>query len=407
MGISIAGAVFTIFHFLLIHICFKIKAIWTIPFVWVLVELIKSFIPIFHFPWCLVHMPLAKAPWLVQHAALGTAYLVSVWVMSINLIIYLILRERKKISQLFVPLVVCGLLFVYSLSRWFNVNPGINQLKILAAQLGINVSYMKRDIRQSLIKTLGYSAIELAEENKADLLVFGEGIIDPGINFPPDLPFERSPKIPFLYGTIRKEQGRSYQSSVLHQNNKWTIYDKLRLVAFGEYVPFKKLFSFTTSLGAPKKDISVGLDHKVMKLSDFKFGNMICFESLFCDIAWQQAVKGAQFLVVISQDDWFQGTTFLEHLKLASIYRSIETGLPLVRTTNLGYTFFTNSRGKIISEAPLNEFTPLINMIDVPRESDAFKYAWVFPWIIYGVSLGTGLCYIVKLVKDSMLQSKV
>jgi apolipoprotein N-acyltransferase len=78
-----------------------------------------------------------------------------------------------------------------------------------------------------------------------------------------------------------------------------------------------------------------------------RFGTMICFESLFDDVARAYALKGADFLVTITQDGWW-GNSFgyRQHLAFNRL-RAIETGLPLVQVAVSGHTAVISPDGRI------------------------------------------------------------
>ena len=136
------------------------------------------------------------------------------------------------------------------------------------------------------------------------------------------------------------------------------VYDKHRLVPFGEYMPADAIMG---RLGI-KKLVHVG--------DGFSSGPrpapirpaglpavqpLICYEALFPGLARGGSGPGdrAAWIVNVSDDAWF-GRTYgpLQHLNLAS-YRAIETGLPMARATPTGVSAMIDAYGRIVPGASL------------------------------------------------------
>ena len=90
-------------------------------------------------------------------------------------------------------------------------------------------------------------------------------------------------------------------------------YDKIHLVPFGEYVPFKRLFSFAGKLTKEVGDFSAGRERTVFDLDGHKVAVFICYEAVFPDEVRLFPKRGAEVLVNISNDGWFDGTEEHEH----------------------------------------------------------------------------------------------
>ena len=155
--------------------------------------------------------------------------------------------------------------------------------------------------------------------------------------------YEGSVEAPIYYNSLvalRREPGDLVMIGV---------YDKLRLVPFGEYLPadgmltaigFKSMAhlgdGFAT--GPRPAPLSVAPGLKVQPL--------ICYESLFPGLARPDA--GVRALVNVSNDAWFGVTSGpLQHLNLAS-YRAIEAGRPMIRATPTGVSAMVDAQGRVI-----------------------------------------------------------
>ena len=145
--------------------------------------------------------------------------------------------------------------------------------------------------------------------------------------------------------------------------------DKTRLVIFGEFVPGRSWLPFLKSFNLPSGDLSAGATVQALDTSGIRVGPVICFEGLFPDIAMKQRMNGAQLLAVLSVDDWYMGTGAPEQLRSGSVFRAIETGLPLVRSASQGYSMVVDPRGHVITEAPLTK--PQAITLDLPLPNPA------------------------------------
>jgi apolipoprotein N-acyltransferase len=136
-------------------------------------------------------------------------------------------------------------------------------------------------------------------------------------------------------------------------------YDKIHLVPFGEYVPFKDVFSFAGTLTRGVGGFTPGEYRKVFQSGGHRFGIFICYESVFADEVRHFAEMGAQVLVNISDDGWYGDTSApWQHLNMARM-RAIENRRWLIRATNTGVTAAIDPFGRVTQSAPRHVLTSL------------------------------------------------
>ena len=166
-------------------------------------------------------------------------------------------------------------------------------------------------------------------------------------------------------------------------SGEWAArYDKMHLVPFGEYVPFKKVLFFAESLTRQVSDFKPGRERTVFQVDGHTVGVFICYESIFPDEVRLFAAGGAEVLVNISNDGWFgeYGAPW-QHLNLARM-RAIENRRWLLRSTNTGITAVIDPFGRVVARVPRNTRT----VLDAPyafvrsttfytRRGDWFAYA--------------------------------
>lgn len=138
------------------------------------------------------------------------------------------------------------------------------------------------------------------------------------------------------------------------------VYDKHRLVPFGEFLPFGEL---ATKLGIRSlvhmpEDFTAGPPSAPLRLEGVPTVQpLICYEALFPRVASEGARRAgfrAQWLLNVSNDAWFGATSGpWQHLNIAS-YRAIEEGLPIVRATPTGVSAIIDANGRITPGAKLD-----------------------------------------------------
>ena len=128
-------------------------------------------------------------------------------------------------------------------------------------------------------------------------------------------------------------------------------YDKMHLVPFGEYTPYKQLFFFAGHL-VDQLVFVPGTERRLFSVNGRRFGVFICYESIFGDEVREFAQTGAQVLVNLSDDGWYGDTSApWEHLDMARM-RAIENRRWLLRDTNTGLTASIDPYGRIVAEMP-------------------------------------------------------
>ncbi|HUD22153.1 MAG TPA: apolipoprotein N-acyltransferase [Acidobacteriaceae bacterium] len=136
-------------------------------------------------------------------------------------------------------------------------------------------------------------------------------------------------------------------------------YDKMHLVPFGEYTPYKRLFFFAGSLLQDVGLFDPGKSRTVFPTGGHTYGTFICYESVFGDEMRQYAKMGADVLVNISDDGWYGDTSAAwEHLNMVRM-RAIENHRWVLRATNTGVTAAIDPYGRVVSSTPRHMRTSL------------------------------------------------
>jgi len=175
-------------------------------------------------------------------------------------------------------------------------------------------------------------------------------------------------KIPFLSGEIRRVSGGYQNSAVLIDGDGKVkdFYAKINLVPFGEWFPYQKLFpkidnmlkSFGASSFIPGKEL------RLFEIKNRHFAPLICYEGIFFKLCRRYKNMGADFFVNITNDGWtnnFSG--HMQHFS-ASVFRSVENGIWLVRSGNTGKTAVIDPYGRVTSSIPILKKDFLVGTMD-------------------------------------------
>ena len=158
-------------------------------------------------------------------------------------------------------------------------------------------------------------------------------------------------------------------------------YDKIHLVPFGEYVPYKSLLFFAEKLTREVSDFSRGNQRIAFDMGAGKVGAFICYESIFPGEVREFARNGATLFVNISNDGWYGPYSAAEqHLNHARM-RAIENDRWVLRATNTGITSSIDPWGRIVARAPRDARVTLDAPYDFVSATTFYtRYGDVFAW---------------------------
>jgi apolipoprotein N-acyltransferase len=169
------------------------------------------------------------------------------------------------------------------------------------------------------------------------------------------------------------EAGRRYNSALLYlpEGRQWELrYDKMHLVPFGEFVPFRRTipplyrllmrltpYDYEYSLTAGTRSTRFPL--RAME-REFRFGVLICYEDTAPEVARRlvydpDGAKRLDWLVNISNDGWFVRQTsggivptaeLAQHMAIC-VFRAVENRVSVLRSVNTGISVLIDPLGRI------------------------------------------------------------
>ena len=109
---------------------------------------------------------------------------------------------------------------------------------------------------------------------------------------------------------------------------------------------------------------------------------MICYESALPWLSREFVNRGAEVLVYLINDGWYETAPEPQQHAKQAIFRAVESRRPVIRCTNTGISMVVDHHGNINGELPLNE-AGVINAVIYPQTDLTFytRYGDIFPII--------------------------
>ena len=153
----------------------------------------------------------------------------------------------------------------------------------------------------------------------------------------------------------------------------------MHLVPFGERLPFQSVMPWLGDLDLGQAEWTPGDSLVLLSTPSDTVAVMICFESIFPEMARDARKKGATLLAVLTNDQWFGKTGALYQHAAMSVFRAVETRLPLARCANTGITFFVDTRGRVYEAGGV--FTREVRTAAIDRPGESTPYSRWGDWV--------------------------
>ncbi len=228
-------------------------------------------------------------------------------------------------------------------------------IKIISPNIKIDRYFQNENPRDFIFELINVSEPNPKNET---LFVLPEGILS-NIYFEDLKKFKSlfsnnfSKRHKIILGTNIYENQKVYNSLLVLDNelNILGKYYKNKLVPFGEFLPFEKILS---NLGFKKitqgyQSFSADTNRDLIQLNDYSFIPLICYEIIYSGKI-NKSRRNYDFILNISEDGWFGNSIGPYQHFSHSVFRSIEEGKPLIRSSNNGISAFINTKGQIIDK---------------------------------------------------------
>ncbi len=425
----------TTLYYLAKNVFNKKIALFLFPFCWVSFEYLYSLTDL-RFPWLTLGNSLSYLNQFIQIADVIGVYGLSLIILYVNIFLYLFIKEvrvNKKTNYryaiaalllIFIPLVYGG----YRIAGYESPK---EKIKVGLIQPDLNPwdKWQAGNIEEQLDLYLQLS--KEAVNKDARLIIWPESALPVYLlsgNYPfeveriqqfvdqnniwlltgmPDATFyfdlDEAPK-----DAKKTKSGdvayTSYNSILLFMPNSSSIqkYGKIKLVPFGEHVPFVELFPILGDLIKWQVGISswnVGREQIVFNTPLVKIGGAVCIESIYPEFIAQFVQKDADIIAVVTNDSWYGYSSGPFQHKEISVLRAVENRRTVVRAANGGVSCIIDPLGRTIGETKLFTKDVLVGHAPILKGKTFYtQFFFLIPFFSSSVSIATILFFIYKKI---------
>lgn len=388
------------------------RELWLVLGFPALYSLVEYFVPKL-FPWYLGHC-LFLSTWLIQLVEFTGSLVLTFALFSTGGVLYdcvLSWMETKKLrvsALAFVPLLFWGASLIYASFvlkgpieghplRVALVQANIGSLEKVAARRGYD-----QKMRHTLDIYLRLTEKAVAHDPPPHLILWPETA----------MPFQmenesgkyaaevrenvKKWKVPLItggYGVGSMSFNSDYNTAfLLDPQPDGTIrtdrYHKNILLAFGEYMPLGEWFPSLYRMFPEVSNFERGKIQNPFTLSDTtRLGITICYEAIVPNFYRKVAKNEINAIVNLTNDSWF-GPTAEPYLHGAlTVFRAVETRLPLIRVTNTGISFTVDQRGRRSETTGVYEEGLLVNEVHYAPSGTLTVYTLYGDWIVLVLAL--------------------
>ena len=367
------------------------RGYWSFIFFWLAFEYLHLNWSISD-PWLTLGNVFANRPSWVQWFEFTGTLGGSLWVLVVNLFMFLLLKsitEKGNKKLIYNRIILAGLLIasplLISIITYYNYEEKPNPVNITIVQPNIDPYNVKftGDAGEQIELFLA-----LAEVNSNEQTNY---IVGPETALPYSIWIGKIKETP-IYGLLKDFNSKypntdlalgASMGEIYHNESKisstarkfrrvekWydhynsaiqvdrtdsvQIYHKSKLVLGVETMPFPQLFKpfqdLIFDLGGTTGSLGTQKERSVFQssTSDVKIAPVICWESVYGEHVGEYIKKGANLIFVLTNDGWWDETPgYIQHFHYSRL-RAIETRRSVARSANTGISCFISQRGDVL-----------------------------------------------------------
>ena len=332
------------------------------------IEFIRGFI-LTGLPWNLIAFSFSESVYFIQILSVIGTYSFNLICISLFTVpaLFVLRNSRKEIIVCFFFIFVsfCFLIFGNIKNSNFNSLKSIKNpyaIKAISSSISLDRFYSKQDELKIINELITLSAHEKEEPT---IFLWPEGIIPDSyvtdMNMYKDLFLNNFGDNDLIIMGIKSSEKNANRNLVFNTmavfNNKLDLiqkYNKVNLVPFGEFIPFKGilgLIGFKT-ITNEHQSFSSGNTRKILNIKNNKIDlsllPLICYEIIYSGKLSKD--KNFDYIVNISEDGWFGNSIGPKQHFSHSIFRSVESGKYIIRSANNGISAIINPIGIVEQE---------------------------------------------------------
>jgi apolipoprotein N-acyltransferase len=344
-----------------------------------------------------LHLALYRIPTLVQLAAYAGPLAITACIVVSNVGLYYLVRERR-VRFILVAAASLAALAAPALAPIAPDAPPAERVAVVASTVKQEAKLNWRNLPALTDRYLHLGDEAIAGD--PDLVVFPESFLPSYILQEPEVfdrlaDLARRGETSLLFGTGNFRDKRIYNSTVLVDSTGAVVavYDMLRPVPFGEYIPGRRLWE-ALGLGPLANsflpaDLTPGTEVRTLD----RIGTPICFESTFAAGSRRLVERGANLLITVTNDAWFVRSSELPTHFAFSVFRAVENRRWFVQAANGGISGIVAPDGRIVRTT--SEEGILVG--DVFRRGDLTVYVRVGDALVLAVlGAAAGIVLVVR-----------
>lgn len=334
---------------------------------WCAMEWVRGHVPVFDFPWNMLGYVWMRWEALLQLASVSGVLGLSFLACVIGCLPAFLVESRGALRWCGSVVILLSLCLV---ALWGGAR--MESVAAVEPEGAIRIRLVQGNIPQNhdwdvdTLLSIVERHVELSVEGRSDdvkYVVWSESSVPYLIRDDSpilDIIKEAVPAGGLLFtGAVRQDdRGRLYNSIVAINDTGLIvgIYDKMHLVPFGEFVPFRSILpiekithGMTDFSPGEQQDIVMVLDDVLPPVRP-----LLCYEAIFPDEVLSDNVRNRpEWLLNLTNDGWFGDSPGpYQHLAMARL-RAIEQGVPMIRVANTGISAMIDARGRVVQSLPL------------------------------------------------------
>ncbi len=338
-----------------------------------LIEFIRGYL-FTGFPWNLIAFSFLETKIFIQILSVIGSYSFNLICISLFVCpaIFFLKKSKKDLLICFFFSIIALSFIVFGLLKSNNFNKIKNEKnEYLIRSISSNISLERFFIDnedEKIIKEL----VELSkpEKNKPTIFLWPEGLISlegfDNIKNKRSSLFNNFGENHFILMGVTKvkkigDKNQYFNTVGVFDENFNLIddYDKIKLVPFGEFIPFEKTLQKIglKTITNNYQSFTSGEERKVIKLNinnkDITLLPLICYEIIYSGEIFSN--KNFDYIVNISEDGWFGKSIGPKQHFAHSVFRSIESGKYVIRSSNNGISAIINPIGNIEKKIDLGK----------------------------------------------------
>jgi len=383
-----AAVVIVAFYYTPVFMVFKrlydIRPVYgavALPFLWTGIEYFRT-LSQFAFPWADIGYTQAYYNHILQIVSITSVHGLTFLIVAVNVLIWQIFRKEisveRRLTSFFAAASVVILLIAYG---WIVTPkyPEAGSLDIALLQGSVPLEEKWKRGNEEYSYNLYDSLASSVADTQTVLYIWSE------TSAPSYLTHEHAARLRIgkiarktgayhLVGALAAEfiDGEQRHFNACYQFNPKghleTRYDKVKLVPFSEQVPYQESLPFlkrdflTKYLTFIQKynvqwwsDFYPGDSMVIFEIPEAKYGVLICYESTFPEYARAMILRGANFIVGITNDTWFGNSVGIYMHARMFLTRAVENRCWMARVANSGISYIVDDYGRIREYLGYNE----------------------------------------------------